>query len=71
MPEIDSEELKKTIIFFEYNIRTKDPSLGNIYKENLEAFYDRIKVKIFIYFQEILSLTTDSLTKVNKQNNKN
>jgi hypothetical protein len=44
MPEIDTDTLKKTIIFIEYSIRTKDPTLGNIYKKNLETFYDRLRV---------------------------
>ncbi len=48
MPQIDTETLKKTIIFIEYSIRTKDPTLGNIYKKRLESFYDRIKVKNII-----------------------
>lgn len=48
MPEIDTETLKKTIIFIEYTIRDKDPTLGNIYKKRFENFYDRIKVNYFI-----------------------
>jgi hypothetical protein len=45
MPQIEIDTLKKTIIFIEYSIRTKDPTLGNIYRKNFENFYERIKVR--------------------------
>ncbi len=34
----------------EYNIRNKDPTLGNIYKKKLENFYDKLKVRQFISY---------------------
>jgi hypothetical protein len=49
--------LKKTVIYFDYSLRLKDPALGNLYNDRIITLYGKIKVKfliIFNYFYEFL-----------------
>jgi len=38
--------LKKTVIYFDYSLRLKDPELGNMYNDNIISLYGKIKVII-------------------------
>ena len=42
-PKLDEEYLKKIILFFEYKIRSEDPSLGKRYIKEIDDFYYKIK----------------------------
>ena len=43
--------LKKTVIYFEYSLRMKDPELGSLYNDNILSLYGKIKVnKIYKIF---------------------
>ena len=42
-PKLDEEYLKKIILFFEYKIRSEDPTLGKRYIKEIDDFYYKIK----------------------------
>ena len=42
-PKLDEEFLKKIILFFEYKIRSEDPTLGKRYIKEIDDFYYKIK----------------------------
>ena len=42
-PKLDEEYLKKIILFFEYKIRSEDPTLGKRYIKEIDDFYYKLK----------------------------
>ena len=42
-PKLDEEYLKKIILFFEYKIRSEDPTLGKRYIKEIDDFYFKLK----------------------------
>ena len=42
-PKLDEEYLKKIILFFEYKIRSEEPTLGKRYIKEIDDFYYKIK----------------------------